>query len=131
MRRIDHVILYVQDLERSVAFYRDVLGFEVKLEGDGYVEFVTEAGKFGLLERSMLSGLIGPTPAPAGPQGEILFLVEDADAEADRLQRAGVEILSGPQDRPWGHRTVHLLDPDGFVIELAQEIPREKGPPGP
>ena len=36
----------------------------------------------------------------------------------------GIRILSGPVDRPWGHRTLHLLDPDGFVVELAQEIPR-------
>jgi lactoylglutathione lyase len=35
-----------------------------------------------------------------------------------------VAILKGPVDRAWGHRTLHLEDPDGFVVELAQEIPR-------
>jgi len=30
-------------------------------------------------------------------------------------------------DRPWGHRTVHVEDPDGFVVELAEEIPRQLG----
>ena len=35
-----------------------------------------------------------------------------------------VAVLRGPTDRPWGHRTLHLADPDGFVVELAQEIPR-------
>jgi lactoylglutathione lyase len=59
-----------------------------------------------------------------GPAGEVLFLVDDVDAEAERLRGLGVEFLSGPVDRPWGHRTLHLLDPDGFVIELAQRIPR-------
>jgi lactoylglutathione lyase len=53
-----------------------------------------------------------------------LFLVEDVDAEAERLRAAGVRILSGPVDRAWGHRTVHVEDPDGHVIELAREIPR-------
>jgi lactoylglutathione lyase len=28
-------------------------------------------------------------------------------------------------DRPWGHRTLHFEDPDGFVVELAEEIPRQ------
>ena len=49
----------------------------------------------------------------------------DVDAEAERLEAAGVGILRGPVDRAWGHRTLHLQDPDGFVVELAQEIPRQ------
>ena len=51
--------------------------------------------------------------------------MDDVDAEAERLRLAGAEILTGPVDRPWGHRTLHLLDPDGLVVELAQEIPRQ------
>jgi lactoylglutathione lyase len=54
----------------------------------------------------------------------VVLLVEDVDAEAARLRSAGATILSGPVDRVWGHRTLHLEDPDGFVVELAQEIPR-------
>jgi lactoylglutathione lyase len=48
----------------------------------------------------------------SGPAGEVLFLVDDVDAEAERLRGLGVEFLSGPVDRPWGHRTLHFLDPD-------------------
>ena len=40
------------------------------------------------------------------------------------LRAAGVEILAGPEDRPWGHRTLHLADPEGMIVELAQEIER-------
>ena len=65
------------------------------------------------------------------PQGEVLFLVDDVDDWAQRLKRAGVRVLSGPVDRPWGHRTLHLLDPDGFVVELAQEIERSEDTGGP
>jgi lactoylglutathione lyase len=54
-----------------------------------------------------------------------VFLVGDVDAEAERLRGAGVAIRKGPVDRAWGHRTVHLEDPDGFVVELAEEIPRQ------
>ena len=34
-------------------------------------------------------------------------------------------LRQAPLDRPWGHRTVHVEDPDGFVVELAVEIPRQ------
>jgi lactoylglutathione lyase len=38
-----------------------------------------------------------------------------------------VRPLAPPTDRPWGHRTLHVADPDGFVVEFAQEIPRARG----
>jgi lactoylglutathione lyase len=121
---VDYVILYVADLGRAIAFYRDALGLAFRFERSGYAEFDAGPTKFGLFERARLPELVGAVPEPGGPAGEVLFLVEDVDAEAERLRAAGVEILTGPVDRPWGHRTVHLLDPDGHVVELAQEIPR-------
>jgi lactoylglutathione lyase len=121
---VGYVILYVRDVEASVAFYRDALGLPFKLRDAGYAEFVTGETKFGLLERTRASDLIHREPTEGGPAGEVLFLVDDVDAEAERLRGLGVEFLSGPVDRPWGHRTLHLLDPDGFVVELAQSIPR-------
>lgn len=124
MRGIDYVIRYVADLDRSIAFYRDVLGLRFKLRGAGYAEFDTGAVRFGLFERAKLPELLGRQGGPPGPDGEVALVVDDVDAEAARLREAGVEILSGPLDRPWGHRTVHLADPDGLIVELAQEIPR-------
>lgn len=129
MRVLGSVILYVRDLEASIAFYRDLLGVPFKFAEHGYAEFATEGTRLGLYDRGRLPELIGDAArhlVEAGPGGEILFLVEDVDAEADRLRAAGVEILTGPVDRPWGHRTVHLLDPDGHVVEVAQEIPRTR-----
>jgi lactoylglutathione lyase len=119
---VGSVILYVRDLEASAAFYRDVVGLLIKLRDAGYAEFVTGETRFGLLERIRAFDLIHREHG--GPAGEVLFLVDDVDAEAERLRGLGVEFLSGPVDRPWGHRTLHLLDPDGFVVELAQKIPR-------
>jgi lactoylglutathione lyase len=126
MRRIDYVILYVSDLSASIRFYRDVLGLPFKFEDRGYAEFATGGARFGLFDRRLLPDLIGSVPeqAPSGPSGEVLILVDDVDAEHDRLRAAGAKILSGPADRPWGHRTLHLSDPDGNVVEIAQEIPR-------
>jgi lactoylglutathione lyase len=125
MKRVGYVVLFVGDLERSIAFYRDVVGLQLRLRGDGYAEFATEGTRFGLYERGRLPELIGREPTVSGPGGEVVFLVEDVDAEAERLQAAGAAILSGPVDRAWGHRTLHVEDPDGFVVELAQEIPRQ------
>jgi lactoylglutathione lyase len=128
MDQVGYVILFVADLERSVAFYRDVVGLPFRLHGDGYAEFATRGTRFGLYDRNRLRELTGQgTEAPRSPGGEVVFLVADVDAEAERVRAAGATILAGPVDRAWGHRTLHLADPDGFVVELAQEIPRRPG----
>ena len=128
MDQVGYVILFVGDLERSIAFYRDVIGLPFKLRGDGYAEFATGTTRFGLYDRNRLDELTGQgSAAPGSPGGEVVFVVGDVDGEAERLRAAGARILKGPVDRAWGHRTLHLEDPDGFVVELAQEIPRQPG----
>ena len=121
MARLDYVIHYVESLNRSVEFYRNVIGLRVRIEGDGYVEFEMENTKFSLFERSKLPELIGRNGGNP-PCGEIGFLIDDVDAEAERLRGLGVEILRGPVDRPWRERTLHVADPDGNIIEFAQKL---------
>lgn len=121
MRRVDYVIHYVESLHRSVSFYRDVIGLRVRIEGDGYVEFDMENTKFSLFERAKLPELIG-REGGTPPCGEIGFLIDDVDAEAQRLRGLGVEILRGPVDRPWRERTLHIADPDGNIVEFAQKL---------
>lgn len=118
-----YAILFPADLERSVDFYRDVLGIPLRFSTGSYAEFETRGAKFALYARAELPGLIG-REAPAGPlpwpQGEVAFFVDDPDAEHERLRRLGVTILAPPTDRPWGERTLHLADPDGNVVELTR-----------
>jgi lactoylglutathione lyase len=126
--RLGYAIVYVSDLDRSVAFYRDVIGLPFRFANDSYAEFATDGAKFSLYARGALPGLIG-REAPPGeapwPQGEVAFLVEDVDAEHERLLALGATVLAGPTDRPWGERTLHVADPDGFVVELTRRpVPR-------
>jgi lactoylglutathione lyase len=123
---IGYVILYVDDLAASVGFYRDVVGLDHKFTDAGYAEFDAGGVRFALYERRRAEWLTGRDVAP-GAGGEVVVMVEDVDACAERLAGLGVVLLSGPADRPWGHRTVHVADPDGFVVEFAAEIPRARG----
>jgi lactoylglutathione lyase len=129
VHRLGYLILYVSDLPVSVAFYRDVVGLAHKFTDAGYAEFATGHTRFALYEQRRAAWLTGQQPTP-GPAGQVVFVSDDVDSQARRLTRLGIDILSGPTDRPWGHRTVHIADPDGFVIEFAEPIPRTRSRKG-
>jgi lactoylglutathione lyase len=124
--RLGYAIFFVSDLERSIGFYRDVLGIPFRFSVESYAEFATEGAKFALFAKDAVPELIGrrPMPEPAPwPQGEVAFFVEDPDREHQRLSESGVTILAPPTDRPWGERTLHIEDPDGNVVELTRPKP--------
>lgn len=101
------------DYERSVAFYRDVLGLHIYREwGSGTVFFLGG----GLLELSRSAGPVTDDKLTFWLQ------VRDVDAEFARLAAAGVEVVEAPVDEPWGLREARLRDPDGLMLVLV-EIP--------
>jgi uncharacterized glyoxalase superfamily protein PhnB len=59
-------------------------------------------------------------PVEAGASFELTVLGRPCGC---RLVERGVEIVTGPQDRPWGMRTAAFLDTDGYVWEIAAAIP--------
>lgn len=123
MDEIAHLVeaaLYVSDLERAEAFYRDVLGLEVIAEKPGRHVFF-RAGESVLLlfrpEATLQGGAVPPHGA-RGP-GHVALGIPKSSFEAwqERLQQHGVEI---EQETTWprGGRSLYFRDPDGNSIEL-------------
>jgi lactoylglutathione lyase len=118
--------LFIEDLERSKAFYRDVLGFNVEFEDSTSAGMVVGNEMILLVTvdsaREMLTGETPGTPAGHDPTAQFNLFVDDVDAWYKRLSAVGVEFFIAPMDRDWGRRTAHLKDPDGFVWELSHAI---------
>ena len=111
--RMDGAMLFVKDLGKMTAFYRDVMGFRPILETsrDNWVEFHTGGASFAL--HAIPAGLVQPmeTEGPRETQNcKLIFAVDDLDAERSRLAAAGVTILP----RPWGGWDA--VDPEGNVL---------------
>jgi catechol 2,3-dioxygenase-like lactoylglutathione lyase family enzyme len=149
-----HAGVQVSDLERSRAYYRDVIGL-VELErltrDEPYLSQVT--GYDGVrLEIALLAeresgvilelieypaGLGRPIdPATANPgTGHLCFIVDDVDAIHARAVGAGYGSVNPPvtptAGRWIGGRSVYLLDPDGIRVELVQLGPRAAAPEPP
>ena len=126
LRDLRYVILFVEDLERSLEFYVRKVGLEVRHRAEGYAELAVDGPKRALLERWRVAEIVGSgeaqRPAPGAHEGEVAFVVDDVDAVYGELRARGVAFVCPPTDRPWSQRTAYFKDPDGHLLEIAQEL---------
>ena len=128
VKELGHVVLYVSDLDRSAAFYRDVLGWK-QIPAAG-MRFPAAAFSSGRTHHELLLIEVGKD-AQAIPQGRRVGLyhiglkVGDSDDELrDALatvQAAGAQVV-GTSDHTVTH-SLYILDPDGNEIELYIDVP--------
>lgn len=118
------ISLTVKDLDKSLAWYTDMLGFtiEKKYERDGKV------GGYALKAGDARIG-IGKDDGAKGwdrvkGQGCSLQFTTDqrVDDFANRIKAAGGSLLSEPADMPWGVRMFQVLDPDGFKLGVSSPL---------
>jgi catechol 2,3-dioxygenase-like lactoylglutathione lyase family enzyme len=125
LKSVGAITMFVDDPKRSKEFYERVLDASAMYEDDDSVAFEFENLIVNLLAERAAPELIEPTPVAGRETGErfqLTIWVEDADAVVEQLRSAGVELLNGPIDRPWGMRTAAFADPDGHVWEVAAKI---------
>jgi len=121
------------DPDASVAFFRDILGFEVRADvGSGKMRWIT-VGPPGQPDTSIL--LAPPAADPAvtdderrmiaemmakGTYGWLLLAAKDLDATFDQVQAGGAEVVQEPTDQPYGIRDCAFRDPAGNLIRIQQ-----------
>ena len=115
--------LTVNDLERSLAWYRDVVGFTVdrKHEREGKLRAVS-------LRAGAVRILIGQDDGAKGlDRGKgvgfslMITTAQNVDDIARRIKELGGTLESEPTDTPWGGRLFRLQDPDGFKLAISSE----------
>ena len=127
MPRRAGAMLAVADVDRSVAFYRDRLGFEVEALYDDppYATLTLSGARLSLAEQGHAAedrpGVALTAPADPG-RANVVLVVETDDARADhrRLAREGVRFLAEPYEPPWGGCRFFCVDPDGYLVEIEQ-----------
>jgi lactoylglutathione lyase len=126
-RAPDYVVLVVEDLDRALTFYCDLLGLPLGHRSGPFAQLATGATRVALYERSAMAATLGrelDAPSPDVPGFELGFKVDDCDAVFDELVSGGANPAVPPTDRPWGQRTAYVRDPDGHLVELAQDLGR-------
>ena len=127
MKNLGAITLFVEDLPGSTSFYRDVFGLDIVNEDDQSTAFDFGNTVINLLKIEEAHDLIAPAAVAgraAGSRCQLTIWVDDADAVCAELKERGVSLLNGPMNREWGMRTACVADPDGYVWEVAQSLPR-------
>jgi catechol-2,3-dioxygenase len=133
IKELGHLVLYVRNIERSAAFYRDILGFRQIMpdpSGANPLRFPAAAFSSGRTHHELLLIEVGEDAASL-PRGRRLGLyhfglkVGDTDDELrtvlDHIVASGVEI-AGASDHTVTH-SLYIFDPDGNEIELYIDVP--------
>jgi hypothetical protein len=123
--KISMITLGVRDLERSLEFYRDGLGFEPHnyKSGDDLVMFVMDGSWLGLYPREALAEDAQVAGEGSGFAGFSLAHNVKSKAEVDEVfafaVAAGGRAVKVPQEVFWGGYSGYFADPDGFLWEVA------------
>lgn len=112
-------VIAVPNLERSAAYYRDVLGFEIKEMGDpGWRMFVRDGCR-------IMAGEC-PDAMPAAQLGDHSYfaylVVDDVDALHAKVSGAGAELIKRLATEPWGMREFGVRTVDGHRIMFGQDV---------
>ena len=116
--------MVIDDIERALTFFTEILGFEVLLRQANYAYLQRETVGFRLLEQK------GPEGAPPGNQRFAYYIdVHDVDKlyielkpKLDTLPKGDVH---GPADKPYHQRELLILAPDGNLLAFGQAIPEK------
>jgi catechol 2,3-dioxygenase-like lactoylglutathione lyase family enzyme len=124
VQRIDHVVLTVRDIDRTLSFYERTLGLRPVTFGDGRRALAFGDQKLNLHRagREFEPRARAPTPGSA----DLCFTTDVPLAEViDHLARVGVAIELGPVDKTGARRSlrsIYFRDPDGNLVEVANEV---------
>lgn len=118
---LDHFVLTVASIDATVAFYRDILGFEEITFGGGRKAVRGGHQKINLHQAG--AEIEPHALRPTKGSGDICLVYEgEIDAVADWIRASGVEIEEGPVDRTGAMgpiRSVYIRDPDENLVELS------------
>ena len=125
IRALDHVVLTVRDIERTLSFYERALGMRSVTFGDGRRALAFGEQKLNLHQAGREFEPKAKVPTPGSV--DLCLLTDDPlDDVIEHLRRSGVAIELGPVAKTGARRplrSIYFRDPDGNLIEIANEMP--------
>ncbi|HEX2954465.1 MAG TPA: VOC family protein [Bacillota bacterium] len=113
-------LIVVEDIERSRAFYEQILQQKVLVDFGANVSF---EGGFAIHLKEHYEKLIGGLPPVFGSHSFELYFETDAIDEIEReLKKEGAEFLHNIEEQPWGQRVLRVYDPDRHIVDVGETM---------
>ena len=129
---LGYVILYVEDVEASLAFYERAFGLARRFfhddEGKAYGELETGGTRLSFASLGLVASHFSHQPRIAAPGEpplgfEIALTTTDVQALYDRALAACATAEAAPETKPWGQTVAYVRDNRGFLVELCTPMP--------
>jgi uncharacterized glyoxalase superfamily protein PhnB len=129
---LGYVILYVNDVAATLAFYEAAFGLSRRFfhdeNGKAYGELETGATRLAfasvvLAEEHLKQSIVAAAPDKAPLGVEVALVTSDVPALFARALQAGAKALSQPESKPWGQLVAYLRDMNGHLVELCTPMP--------
>ena len=117
--RLKNILLVVDDLEKSIVFYKEIFGLQVLKRFDGNV-ILTEG--LVLQERKIWESLIGQKVNCDSNASELYFVENNLEEFQKKLEESSFEIeyVHKLKEYDWGQKAIRIYDLDGHMIEIGE-----------
>lgn len=123
IQAIDYTVIFVRDMEAMRRFYQDILQFPFLRElSPNWIEFRIGPNTLALSKPGLTASDDLTPKGSASLQLAFRVSALQVDLCADELTHAGIDLVSPPMDRDFGHRTLFFRDPDGNLLEIYAKI---------
>lgn len=115
--KLKNILITVNNIETSIAFYKDLFGLDIVLRSEGNV-ILTEG--LVLQDVSMWKECMKRDIIPQNNAAELYFEERDIEAFAERLANypVAIQYVTPLTEYPWGQKVMRFYDPDGNLIEV-------------
>ena len=122
IKKVGNVILAVQDIDKSIEFYHEIIGLPIKRQRRSWVDLGTSGALLSLHPASLTAEHVGSSIDNGITIG---FLVGDVQSAIDELKEKGIKIHRDIVEKDAGKNAV-ISDPDGYLISLFEPIFNDK-----
>lgn len=125
--KFGYTILYVSDVEKTVAFYEAAFGLTRRfIHEGGYAEMDTGETALAFVNLGVAkgNGVSFLEPSTDGPAHavEVAFVTDDVAASFVRAVEAGAAVVAEPKEKPWGQTVSYVRDLNGFLVEICSPV---------
>lgn len=126
--KIDLISIVTNNLSEMLLFYRDIMGFKVKLNLEEYVEFESKGVRLAITTNNVMGKATDHKSfreQKSGQVFELAFLVaspSEVDKAYSLLVKKGASPIKAPENMPWNQRAAFIADPDGNIHEIFADL---------